>query len=338
MSRGVVVCFGELLIRLGPPDRELLLQSPRLQVAYGGAEANVAVGLARLGHDARMVSVAADNTLGRSACAELRRWGVDVGAVRPGAGRMGLYFVSPGATLRSAEVLYDRAGSAFSQADPAGYDWQGDLQGAAWLHLSGVTPAIGPAAAAAALDAARAANQAGVKVSFDGNYRARLWANRADEAPALLRGLISCADLAFITDRDLALVLGRDFEGDDVVTRRLAAAQAAFAAFPRLARIASVLRTAHSPDRHDLSALMITRRGAVTSERLRLTDVVDRIGAGDAFAAGVLHGLLDSLGDEASLACGLRCAAHKHGVPGDFGLATVEDLAAFDEPWVDVRR
>jgi 2-dehydro-3-deoxygluconokinase len=338
VSGGAVVCFGEMLIRLSPPGQELLLQSPALKVVYGGAEANVAVGLARLGHRARMVSVVPDNDLGRAALAELRRWGVDASGVRFGPGRMGLYFMTPGAAFRSAEVLYDRAHSAFSQAAPDSFDWERELEGASWLHLSGITPALGPSGAEACVAAASAARARGVKVSFDGNYRANLWAERPGEAPEILRRLLSLADLALVTERDLALALERDFPGEDELMSRADAAAAAFVEFPRLARFASLLRSRGPDGRQELSATMATRERSIVAESLTLPAIVDRIGAGDAFAAGLLHGLLDETSEEAALTLGVRCAAHKHGIPGDFSMATPADLAAFDAPWTDVRR
>jgi 2-dehydro-3-deoxygluconokinase len=327
-----------VLIRLSPPDHELLLQSPVLKVIYGGAEANVAVGLSRLGRRSRMVSVLPDNHLGRAALAELRRWDVDVSGVKVGPGRMGLYFVTPGAALRSAEVLYDRAHSAFSRARPTDFDWAHELKGASWLQLSGITPALGASGAEVCLEAAGAAHALGVKVSFDGNYRAHLWAERPGQAPAILRQLLSCADLAFVTERDLALALERDFVGSDDMASRTQAAEAAFATFPRLERIAGLLRTPGPGGHQQLSAAMFTRRSSIVAETLSLAGVVDRIGTGDAFAAGLLHGLLGEESEASALACGLRCAAHKHGVPGDFSMATAADLAAFDAPWTDVRR
>ena len=338
MSGGAVVCFGEMLIRLSPPGQELLLQSPALRVVYGGAEANVAVGLSRLGRRARMVSVVPDNDLGRAALGELRRWGVDGSGVRFGPGRMGLYFVTPGAALRSTEVLYDRANSAFSRAGPEVYDWQRELDGAAWLHLSGITPALGAAGAQACLAAARAARARGVKVCFDGNYRAHLWAERPGEAPAILRDLLACADLALVTERDLALALEREFTREDDLLSRADAAAAAFEAFPNLERIAALLRSGGPEGPHQLSATMATRERSIVAETLSLPVIVDRIGAGDAFAAGLLHGLLSAASDEPALACGVRSAALKHGVAGDFSMATAADLAAFDAPWTDVRR
>jgi 2-dehydro-3-deoxygluconokinase len=338
VSEGAVVCFGEMLIRFSPPGQELLLQSPALKVVYGGAEANVAVGLSRLGRRARMVSVVPDNDLGRAAVGELRRWGVDVSGVRSGPGRMGLYFVTPGAALRSTEVLYDRAHSAFSRARAADFDWERELQGASWLHLSGITPALGSAGVEACVAAASVARARGVKVCFDGNYRANLWAERPGEAPAILRQLLSRADLALVNERDLALVLERDFPGEDELVSRADAAAEAFAAFPWLKRIAALLRSTGPGGQHQLAATMATRERSIVTEPLSLPAIVDRIGAGDAFAAGLLHGLLAESTEEAALASGLRSAAHKHGVPGDFSLATAADLANFDAPWTDVRR
>ncbi|MEI9899129.1 MAG: PfkB family carbohydrate kinase [Hyphomicrobium sp.] len=155
-----LVCFGELLLRLSSPRRELLLQSPALEVCVGGAEANVAVGLASLGHKVRLVSAVPDNALGRAAVAAVRGHGVDTSAVQVLPGRMGLYFLAPGAGLRASEIVYDRAGSSFASALADAFDWPALLAGATRLHLSGITPALGPASAAAAIAAAEAASAA----------------------------------------------------------------------------------------------------------------------------------------------------------------------------------
>ena len=200
MSDGRVVCFGELLLRFSAPGHELLLQTPRLDVHVGGAEANVAVGLARLGRPAAMISAVPDNALGQAALGELRRHGVDVAGVQTLPGRMGLYFLSAGAVTRPFEVLYDRAASAFALAQPDLIDWDAALAGASWLHLSGVTPALGARAAEAAIRAAEGAVRLGVPVSFDGNYRAKLWAAWEGDGPAILRRLMAAADLPDVHD------------------------------------------------------------------------------------------------------------------------------------------
>ncbi|MDI9238466.1 sugar kinase [Lysobacter sp. LF1] len=320
-----IVCFGELLLRLSAPGRERLLQSPRFDVAVGGAEANVAVMLARMGHDAAMVSTVADNGLGEAAVGELRRHGVDTRQVRVASGRMGLYFLAHGAMQRPSEVLYDRADSAF--VGDAGYDWDALLDGAQWLHLSGVSPALGAATAQATIDAARAARRLGVKVSFDGNFRGKLWQAWNGDAAGLLRQIFAEADLVFADHRDIDIVLGErtTLHGEEAVAR---AAEHAFAAFPNLGTLACTLRTQHSVDRHTLSAVMVERDGS----RRRAPDytleaIVDRIGTGDAFAAGVLHGLITGMASADSLHFGLGAACLKHSIPGDFCLATAAEVA-----------
>jgi 2-dehydro-3-deoxygluconokinase len=338
---GPIVCFGELLLRLAAPGRECLLQSPALEVRIGGAEANVAVSLARFGHRAALAGVVADNPLGEAALGELRRHGVAVDAVHRRPGRMGLYFLAAGAGLRPSEVLYDRAASAFALAGPETYDWPQTLAGAQLFHISGVTPALGQATADAALAAARAARAAGALVSFDGNYRAKLWAAWDADPGAILRALIAEADLAFADHRDIGVVLGEDDAHADEPSARFAAAAArAFAAFPRLQRIATTVRTQHSVDDHSMSALMATRAGALHATPTQaLHGIVDRIGAGDAFAAGVLHGLLTDMEDGDSLRFGLAAACLKHSVPGDFNLVDRDDvLALMRSERLDVKR
>jgi 2-dehydro-3-deoxygluconokinase len=325
---GRIVCFGEVLIRLSAPGAELLLQSPRLNATFGGAEANVAVSLARFGHRAAMATVLPDNPLGRAARDELRRHGVDTAAVAFAPGRMGLYFLAPGAVLRPSEITYDRQGSAFALASADLIDWERVLEGAAWLHVSGVTPAVGALGSAAAVRAVREARRLGVKVSFDGNYRGKLWGAWKGDAPAVLRAILECADLAFADDRDVALVLGLTFADLAVEERRRKAAEAAFQAFPALQRIASTVRVQRGVDDHELSAGMYTRHGEHRTRAFRLSRIVDRIGGGDAFAAGVLHGLITGLHDAASLEFGLAATCLKHSVPGDFNLVGLEDVDA----------
>ena len=339
-----IVCFGELLLRLSAPGRERLLQRHAFDVHVGGAEANVAVSLARLGHHTEVLGTVSDNALGEAALGELRRHGVHVERVRRAPGRMGLYFLSQGAGLRPSEVLYDRAGSAFATTPAHAYDWPQLLQGTRLFHVSGVTPALGQATADAAIDAARAAREADALVSFDGNFRAKLWAAWDGDPATILRSLIGEASLAFADHRDIAVVLGEDGGDTDAIVepgaRFAAAAARAFNAFPRLQRIATTVRTQHSVDDHGLSALMATRDGALHARPARaLHGIVDRIGAGDAFAAGVLHGLLTGMHDDDSLAFGLAAACLKHSQPGDFHLSDADEvLSLVRNERLDVKR
>lgn len=337
-TNGAVVAFGETLLRLYAPGAEALLQTPLLKVCMGGAEANVAVSLARMGHDARLVSVIPDNALGRATRDEFRRYGVDVSGMRTGPGRMGVYFLTPGAIRRAPDILYDRADSAFSLAPADLIDWPAAFQGAGWFHLSGVTAAIGQRSADAAIRAAEAARAAGLTVSFDCNYRAKLWEAWDGDGPGILRRLLACADVLFGDHRDIALILGRSFE-DDPDKARKAAANTVFDHFPNIRRMACTYRTQHSVDHHDLSGFMFSPDAAWTTPALPLWPIVDRIGGGDAFAAGVIHGLKTGWADQQALDFGVAASGLKHAIPGDFNLATeAEVLSALSSEDVGIRR
>ena len=328
MPRNTLICYGELLLRLGAPGRQTLLQVPSLDVHVGGAEANVAVSLARLGNPVSMVSVVADNALGAHAVGELRRHGVDTRHVRSEPGRMGLYFLETGAGHRPSEVLYDRADSAFTRA--TGQDWGACLEAADWLHLSGVTPALGADCAAEAIAAAEAAVAAGVRVSFDGNFRAKLWQAWDSDPPRLLRRLMASATVLFADHRDMGVVLGVDCDAGDLAGKVVQAAGHAFAAFPRLQYFTCTQRRQHDVDHHELSAMLVERDGSVHSTPVYpLRNVVDRIGGGDAFAAGVLHGLMQDGPPDTALRFGLAAACLKHSIPGDFNLVRECDIEHF---------
>jgi len=333
-----MVCFGELLLRLSAPGREMLLQSPRLQVHVGGAEANVAVSLAKLGHAVSMVSLIPDNPLGHAAVGELRRHGVDTRHVALAPGRMGLYFLVTGAIHRSSEVLYDRAGSSFA-TNAAALDAGDALDGADALHVSGVTPALGPEAAAAAQRAMAAAHKLGLFISFDCNYRARLWEAWRGDAPRILRELVGLAGVVFGSARDLALILEQGFGSAGTVDEFRQAGEAAFAAFPGLKRVATTVRRQKSVDHHDISAWMLTRDGLFVGRDYAVGPIVDRIGTGDAFAAGILHGLQRGMGEEQTVNFGLAAACLKHSIPGDFNLVGEADVhALMDDSDYAVRR
>ena len=328
------------MLRMSAPGRELLLQHPQLAVHAGGAEANVGVSLAHLGHAVAVVSTVPANPLGEYAVGELRRHGVDTTAVRRSEGRMGLYFLTTGAVQRASEVVYDRADSAFANSSAADYDWDTLLAGADWLHLSGVSPALNPAMAQATLAAARAACARGVKVSFDGNFRPSLWARWQGDAPGILRELFACAELVFADYRDIGVVLGGDFKQGDVRERVDAAAAQAFAAFPRLLWMACTQRTPHSVDNHALGAMLVGRDGtrAVAPTR-EMLGIVDRIGGGDAFAAGILHGMMRGFAPDAIVRFGLAAGCLKHSIPGDFNPVSEADIMALTgEERFDVRR
>ncbi len=334
---GPIVFFGELLVRLTAPGHELLMQSRSLNVHVGGAEANVAIGLANLGHECRMVSSVPDNALGRGAVVAVRGQGVDCSGVINAPGRMGLYFLSVGAGLRASHIVYDRTGSSFAQAKAIDFDWDSLLADSELLYLSGITPALGPQSAEAALSAARAAKRLGVPIAFDGNFRAMLWESWDSDPRAILSELIGMADILFGNHQDISLVLGRDFSGDGA-DRRREAAEAGFAAFTCLKLIASTARHIVSADHHRIAARVDLRDGAHQTDEIDVSGIVDRIGAGDAFAAGVLHAHLSG-GDAKALAeTGLALTCLKHSLPGDASLFSQADIDAFHVGGLDVRR
>jgi 2-dehydro-3-deoxygluconokinase len=327
------VVFGEILLRLSAPGRELMLQSGRLEVHVGGAEANVAVALANLGQTVRMASAVPDNPLGRAALTFLRGQGVDCSGIAQRDGRMGLYFLTPGAGLRASEVVYDRAGSSFAEAGLDDFDWPVLFAGASRLHLSGITPALGPRSAGAAFAAAQAAKAAGLAVSFDCNYRARLWQSWDSNPRVVLTRLVGAADVLFGNHRDIGLLLDRDFGGEE-----REAALAAFAAFPNLRAIASTARQVEDADCHRLAARIDTPDGAHRTEDVTVSGIIDRIGAGDAFAAGVLDGLIAGRDLDRTVRSALALACLKHSLPGDASLFRRADIDAFLAGGLDVRR
>lgn len=334
-----LICFGEMLVRLTAPTGEMLLQTPRLAAHIGGAEANVAICVSRLGGEAGMASVLPDNALGRAARDELRRHGVDVSNLAFTGGRMGLYFVTPGAVTRPAEIVYDRASSAFALAAPSAIDWAAALKGAEWLHVSGINPAVSESAGKAALAAMQAAEAAGLSISYDGNYRTSLWKARSETGADILRRMLAHASLAFIDERDIALVLGTTFAGD-ADQRRRTAIDAAFTAFPKLQHIAHTSRDARGVNDHALGAALHGREGGTLSlEPITLPGIVDRMGGGDAFAGGLLYARMARMADAEAVAFALHSAAWKHGQSGDSSHASAEDIRALmSNGSLDVKR
>jgi 2-dehydro-3-deoxygluconokinase len=336
--QGRIVSFGEVLLRLAAPSGEVLLQQLRLEPSICGAEANVAVALAGFGHDARLVTALPGNSLGAAARQTLRGMGVSLAAETVADSRLGLYFLQPGAMSRPAQVTYDRAGSAFAMCDPARYDWAALLEGADWLFVGGITAALGDRALAALRDAIAAAQAAGVKIAFDTNFRPSLWQGREAGAAAILRELSCAADLVFAGRRAVALMAGGDFAHADPDTGFNAAAEALFALSPRIRHIAATRRAVFSSDRQNLTGLLADREGCSASRTIALENIVDRVGTGDAFAAGVVHGLVTGMDRAATVTFAAACAEWAHSVAGDFLRASVADIAALGSGSGDVRR
>ena len=329
---GNIATFGEIMLRLSPPGKELLFQSPELRAVFGGGEANVAVSLAVWGHRSRWISVVPANPVGDAALRELRRYGVDVGAVVRGGRRLGIYFAETGANERPSQVLYDREGSAIAEAGPGAIPWETALDGMGWLHVTGITPALSATAAALTLEAVKAARAREMTVSVDLNYRSKLW-RYGRPAPAVMREIAGLADMVFGNEEDCQKALGLGGAADPAAGKLDVAAYEALtaevmAAFPNLQRVAITLRESVSADWNRWSAVLRNRSGFLAGPVHEIRHVVDRIGTGDAFAAGLIHGLGRFKTEAEALAYAVAAAALKHSIPGDFNLAAESDVLA----------
>ncbi|TIX50984.1 sugar kinase [Alteraurantiacibacter aquimixticola] len=318
-----IACFGEVLLRLAPQQGVSLRRASGLDVHVGGAEANVAVGLAQLGHQARVISVLPDNDLGALARRRLASEGLDLAFLGTGPGRMGLYFHDPVAGPRGGGVTYDRVGSAFALASSASYDATAALEGVEHLHVSGISPAVSEAGAEATLALVKAAKAKGCTISFDGNFRSQLWAGGTRDPRKVLAPVVAEADLMFGNYRDAGLLLGSDMAGSSSRD----AAEAMFAAFPKLQAMVSTQREVSPEGLHFVAARFDARDSWEEADEIPLPSNIERIGTGDAFATGVLHRWLADREDaENALRAGQRLMAIKQATPGDLPDHSPADL------------
>lgn len=321
-----VVTFGEVLLRLSPPGQERLFQTPQLRTYFGGAEANVAAGLSQLGMRAMHVTRVPDNPLGDAALAGLRGEGVDVRSVARGGSRLGIYFVESGADLRPLRVVYDRAGSAFSEIEPADIPWEDVLRGADWFHVSGITPALGAGpcrSVMAALDAARANS---VPVSVDLNYRPALWQGR-DPRP-LLEPIARRAHLLIANPGAIEIMLGIETEGTapEPPDALAATARRVHETFG-CARVAITQREVLSAGEHGWSAhLWDAATGTLHAGGRYQVRLVDRVGGGDSFAAALLYALLLGRAPDDAIRFATAAGALKLTIPGDINRCSAAEI------------
>ena len=321
------------MLRLASPDGVRLASSRAFDATFAGGEANVAISLARLGLDAAFVTALPDNDLGEGARHFLAGHGVDVAGIIVRPGRLGIYFLEPGAAQRPSRVLYDRSGSSFAQADPGNFAWDSLLAGAAWFHTTGITPAVSASAAQAALAAARAARVAGATVSVDLNYRAKLW-KWGKPAGEVMADLVAEADVLIGNEEDAEQVFGIHASGSAVQDGKVEAAGYAVVAtqlaerFPRLQTIAFTQRGSISASENIWSGVLWTRDGFHVARSYRIAPIVDRVGAGDAFAAGLIYAILDGRAPDAALEFAVAASCLKHTIRGDANEVSVAEVDA----------
>lgn len=330
-----IITLGEIMLRLSPEGQTRFVQTDSFDVIYGGGEANVAVSCANYGHDAYFVTKLPTHEIGQSAVNALRRYGVHTDYIVRGGQRIGIYFCETGASVRPGKVIYDRAHSAIAEADAGEFDFDAIMSGADWFHWSGITPAISPQAAEITRKACEAAKRQGVTVSVDLNYRKKLWTPQ--EAQAVMKPLMNYVDICIGNEEDAELCLG--FKPDADVTAGQTDAAGYEAIFRSMAQtfgfkyVISTLRESFSASHNGWKALVFDGQTFYTSRRYDLLPIIDRVGGGDSFSGGIIHGLLTKSSPAEALEFAVAASALKHTVTGDFNLvsaAEVETLAGGD--------
>jgi 2-dehydro-3-deoxygluconokinase len=329
-----VVTFGEVMLRLKPPSYERFLQSPVLEATFGGGEANVAASLANFGVPVDFVTALPPNAIGDACCTFLRGFGIGTSHIVRTGDRMGLYFLETGSNQRPSRVIYDRSGSALMGAQPDSFAWKRIFEGAGWFHITGITPALSENAAATALEAVRTAREMGLTVSCDYNYRKNLW-KYGRSAPEVMTELVRHCDIGIANEEDCQQALGISIDSDAEqgaapdrprLMDYQSLSRIVLETFPGLRKQAITLRESYSANRNGWSACLNNRQEFLNSMRYEISDVVDRVGTGDAFAAGLIRGWVDGLDDRDALEFAVAASCLKHTIPGDLNRCTINEV------------
>jgi len=329
----ITLTFGEIMLRLAPPGFERFLQTPSFEATFGGGEANVAVSLAGFGLPAAFVTVLPEkNPVADAVFGELRRFGVDTSRIVRGKGRLGIYFLEAGANQRPSKVVYDRGYSAIALAKPGDIDWDSVFRDVAWFHITGITPALSETAAGLAFEAVTKARAKGVTVSCDLNYRKNLW-KWGKPATEVMRELAKNVDIAIANEEDVQMALG--IQADvDVHSGQLDPRQYqrltndVLVEYPGMKAIAITLRESRSASHNGWSACLNDRKEFIVSRHYEITHIVDRVGSGDSFAAGLIYGLQKLATMQEALEFAVAASCLKHSISGDFNRANVEEVEA----------
>lgn len=327
-----VIALGELLLRLKAPGHERLMQSGMLEAAFGGAEANVVAALSAYGVETSFLTALPANTLADAAIGELRRAGIQTGNIVRRDGRLGTYYLEAGAGHRPGRVIYDRAGSVFAEINADAFDWNALFSEGSWLHVTGITPAVSASAARMCLDAVTAARRNGLTVSCDYNFRGNLWQYGAKPSD-VMREIVQQVDIGIAGRGDIQSMLGivpESIEPEGAVDPswyRALAAQV-LEAYPNLTLQAITLREGASASNYGWSACLLSRQEFLVSRQYQITEVVDRVGAGDAFSAGLLYGLVSGRDAQYALEFATAASCLKHTIAGDMNRVSVSEVEA----------
>ena len=327
-----IVTLGEIMLRLSPEGNDRFIQTDHFRIIPGGGEANVAVSVANYGHEAYFVSKLPSHEIGQIAVNALRRYGVDIRFIARGGDRVGLYYAETGASMRPSKVIYDRAHSAIAEADASDFDFDAIMDGAQWFHWSGITPAVSDKAAELTRLACEAAKRHGVTVSVDLNFRKKLWTS--EKAISVMRPLMKYVDVCIGNEEDAQLCLG--FKPDADVEGGKTDASGYYNIFKGMMKefgfkyVVSTLRESFSATHNGWKALIYNGKDFYESKRYDIDPIIDRVGGGDSFSGGLIHGLLTKSTQGEALEFAVAASALKHTIPGDFNLvseAEVESLA-----------
>ena len=326
-----IVTMGEIMLRLSTPNNEKFIQADEFDINYGGGEANVAVSLANYGHDAEFVSALPKNPIGDAAIATLRKYNVGTKHISRSGERVGIYFLETGSAMRASNVVYDRAHSSISTAKADEFDFDAIFKDADWFHFTGITPAVSDSAAKLTEVALKAAKKAGVTVSVDLNFRKKLWSS--EKAKKIMTNLMQYVDVCIGNEEDAEKVLGFKPGNTDVTAGELEL-NGYVDIFNQMCDqfkfkyVISSLRESFSASNNNWSACIMdgATREFYHSKKYHVTPIVDRVGGGDSFAAGLICGLCDKKDFKSALEFAVAASALKHTIPGDFNLVTREDV------------
>ena len=330
-----IITFGEIMLRLKSPNFERFFQTPTLEATFGGGEANVAVSLAHFGMNVSFVTALPKNSVGDACVEYLRGKGVDTTQINREGERIGIYFLEAGANQRPSKVIYDRFNSAISTFDPRNLDWEYIFDGASWFHITGITPALSERVADLSLNAVRIAKEKGLTVSCDYNYRSKLW-KYGRTAPEVMTEIVRYVDVGIANEEDCQRSLGITVEEGDWKqevgkaeldpSKYRALCEKVLDTFPNLTHQAITLRESYSASHNGWSACLHNRKNFYLSTQYEITHIVDRVGGGDSFSAGLIYGMTNGMDDEDSLSFATAASCLKHSILGDVNLVTVPEV------------
>jgi len=325
---GKVITFGEIMLRLAPEGYNRFLQATSFDAIYGGGEANVAISLANFGIDTAFVTKLPKHEIGQAAVNTLRQFGVDTSKITRGGERLGIYFLEKGASQRASKVIYDRAGSAIAKASSGDFDWNAIFDDAVWFHFTGITPALGDNVAEIALDALKAAKTKGLTISCDLNYRKNLWSK--EKAKEVMSRLVPYVDICIANEEDASDVFGINAKNTDITSAELShdgykeVAKTMADSFG-FKKVAITLRESFSANDNNWAAMIYDGSEYLFSKKYQV-HIVDRVGGGDSFGAGLIYGELQGWPPGKSLDFAVAASCLKHSIEGDYNLVSVDEV------------